>query len=341
MLLNEILYAISLGVLGVYVSISDAKEGRIYNKTLLVFTIISIMLGIVYYGYFARELVVLFLLNVVILAVISLVLFYTHSLAGGDCKLAIVMGLLYPANYYLVYGQNKLTIFFALGFAIFYGYLYLLVSSVAGLIKGRNQLSKDYIKKYLLSFIRTFISASVYISAVNLVMIFFNIKGITVNAWIVRLICIVIAWIVGKSPFLKKKYAVIGMLAVDLVLGFVMKIIPFSIDPENYILVVILLLCQMTIRTNIYENVLIEELKSGMILSGVSSMLMQNSRVRGLPKLSTEDLSSRLTDDEVDSIKRWARSRKIDTLTVVRKIPFAMFIFLGFVSYFIFWSIVK
>ncbi len=97
----------------------------------------------------------------------------------------------------------------------------------------------------------------------------------------------------------------------------------------------------MTIRTSLYQEVKICDLKRGMILSSVSSMLMQNSRVRGLPPISSEDLRSRLTEEQVDSIGRWASSRNIIAVTVVRKIPFAIFIFAGFLSYFIIWGIVK
>ena len=68
-------------------------------------------------------------------------------------------------------------------------------------------------------------------------------------------------------------------------------------------------------------------------------ILMQNSRVRGLPQISTEDLKSRLTDDEIESIKRWAKSRKIEYVSIVKKIPFAIFLELGFVGYFIIWSL--
>lgn len=78
-----------------------------------------------------------------------------------------------------------------------------------------------------------------------------------------------------------------------------------------------------------------------MILSTTSSMLMQNSRVRGLPPISSEDLRSRLTEEQVGSIGRWASSRNISAVMVVRKIPFAIFIFAGFLSYFIIWEIVK
>lgn len=106
-------------------------------------------------------------------------------------------------------------------------------------------------------------------------------------------------------------------------------------------LVILLLLCQMTIRTSLYQEVKICDLKKGMILSSISSMLMQNSRVRGLPPISSEDLKSRLTEDQVESIGRWASSRNVLTVTVVRKIPFAIFILAGFLSYFVIWGMVK
>ena len=77
-----------------------------------------------------------------------------------------------------------------------------------------------------------------------------------------------------------------------------------------------------------------------MILSMGASLLMQRSRVRGLPGISSEDLKSRLTEEETESIKRWAKSKKIESLLIVKKIPFAVFIFLGFISYFLIWSVV-
>ena len=341
MIAVEIIFGIMMILLGIVTSISDLKEGRVYNKTLLVFSIIAVILCAIYYGYFARDLLMLFLINFGTLAAISLFLFYSHSFAGGDCKLVMVMGLLYPANFYLVYGQSSVTVFFTIGAAIFYGYIYLLISAVLDLVKKKNVMSKDYIKGYLLAFVKSFVSATVYISMVNLALLYLQGFGIVINPWLVRILCIVIAWIVGKIPVLKKWFIVVAVLAADIIIGIGLGYMPFSLNPENYILVVVLLLCQMTIRTNIYEEVKIENLEKGMILASFSSMLMQNSRVRGLPDVSTEDLRSRLTEDEVSSIKRWAASRKVESLAVVKKIPFALFIFLGFVSYFGLWSIVR
>lgn len=341
MIILEDLLMAALASLGIITSVTDIRDGRIYNKTLRYFAVAAIVVGIIYYGYFARDLLILYITNFVIITVISLILFYTHSFAGGDCKLVMVMAMLYPANYCLVYGNTDVTLYFALGIAIIYGYIYLLVFSIYALIRGKTKITKAYVKGYLISFIRSFVSASGYICAINIVFIFIGMQGIYINKWIIRMVCMITAWLVGKNVLLKKWVVILAVYILDIIAGVLCGFVPFSFNPENYILVLILLLCQMAIRTSIYEDMQIVDLKKGMILSSVSSMLMQNSRVRGLPPVSSEDLKSRLTEEQIESIRRWADSRNITSVTVVRKIPFAVFIFGGFLSYFMIWSAVR
>lgn len=341
MIVIETFLVVAFISLGIVTSISDVKDGRIYNKTLLEFALPGIILCAIYYGYFARDLFGSFVINFVIIALISLILFYTHSFAGGDCKLTLVMAMLYPANEYLVYGRSEVTLYFVLCLAIIYGYFYLLFFSIYSLIKGKTKITKEYVKEYLGNFLKSFLSASGYICLVNLLFIIMALKGISVNEWIVRIVCMTSAWLVGKESKLKKWPVVVVVYLIDIVVGLILGFIPFSINPENYILVIVLLLCQMTIRTSLYQEVKICDLKKGMILSSISSMLMQNSRVRGLPPISSEDLKSRLTEDQVESIGRWASSRNVLTVTIVRKIPFAIFIFAGFLSYFVIWGMIK
>ena len=341
MIIIEFLFIVAFILLGIITSVSDVRDGRIYNKTLLGFVLSGIVLCVIYYGYFARDLFGLFMINFGIIALISLILFYTHSFAGGDCKLTLVMAMLYPANEYLVYGKSDVTLYFTLCLAILYGYFYLLFFSIYSLVKGRTRLTREYVKGYLENFFKSFLSASGYICLINLLFVILNLYGIYANQWIIRIVCMVFAWMVGKESKLKKWQIVVGIYVIDIVIGLLLGFVPFSFNPENYILVIFLLLCQMTIRTSLYQKVKVCDLKRGMILSSVSSMLMQNSRVRGLPPISSEDLRSRLTEEQVDSIGRWASSRNIIAVTVVRKIPFAIFIFAGFLSYFIIWGIVK
>ena len=177
-----------------------------------------------------------------------------------------------------------------------------------------------------------------YVLLVNILLQVFSDDKILVNQWIIRIFCISVSWLVGKYKMMQKLYLVILIFVVDFVVGYYCKIMPMF-KLENYILVIFIMLCQLIIKANLYEEINISELRKGMILSMTTSIAMQNSRVRGLPQVSMEDLRSRITEDEVNSIKRWAKSRNVNSLTIVKKMPFAIFIFIGFVSYYIIWSV--
>ena len=74
--------------------------------------------------------------------------------------------------------------------------------------------------------------------------------------------------------------------------------------------------------------------------------ISRHCRDIGIPWLtvyafSTEDLKSRLTSEEIESIKIWAKATRTQELTIVKKIPFAVFIAIGFVSYFVLWGILS
>lgn len=330
----EIILALCIIALGTIVSISDIKDGVVKNKVLLSFAILGMVLDVVYYGIFANDILLDFIVNFLIVAFISLLLFFTHSFAGGDCKYCIVLAILYPANLYYGYRNSIYTLCFGIGIAIIYGYFYLLISSIREIVKKKNKMSKEYVVDYLKNFFKAYITAMIYIALISLVNLAFE-SNISINQWIVSVICLIVAWIVGKYSFFKRIYIIIPVLLIDILLSVVLKELPISINPKNYLLVLFLIICQMTIRTNLYENVKVADVKTGMILSMYSSMLMQNSRVRGLPTISAEDLRSRLTQEEVDAIGRWAKSREVDELIIVKKVPFALFITLGYITYFL------
>lgn len=78
-----------------------------------------------------------------------------------------------------------------------------------------------------------------------------------------------------------------------------------------------------------------------MILSSVSTMMMSSSKVKGLPGISSESLKDRLTEDEAESVRRWGKTKNgQETVTILKKIPFALFLVLGFFVYLIIWFII-
>ena len=85
-----------------------------------------------------------------------------------------------------------------------------------------------------------------------------------------------------------------------------------------------------------YKEIETNKVQVGMILSVESSILFRNSRVKNLPGLSTEQTDSRLKDKEVDAIKRWAKTKKgINHMIIVKYIPFAPFMLLGYIEFII------
>lgn len=335
-----ILSVISMVVLCVEASVSDIKNGIIKNKSLILFFTIAVVLKLAYAFSLEALLWKPYVINVLLIIACSLVLFYSHSLAGGDCKLAMVLAMIYPMDCYVKYGDNKYTLFFAIGISLVYGYVYLVVSSIFKILKRKTKISTKNVINFIKSYLYNYICASIYISPVCYAVFALAKNEIVINVWVIRIVCILFAWYVGKSSILKKRVIIFSVFVFDILIGIVMKCIPIATDFGHYLFVGVMLLCQMSVRTNLYENINVNEVKEKMILSTVSSLAMQNSRVRGLPDVSSEDLRDRLTESQVNSIKRWADNNNIETICIVKKIPFAIFVSMGFVTYYILWSIV-
>lgn len=318
---------------------SDLRYGMIYNKVLVRFFVFAIIFDIIYYGFFVQDLFHDFVVNIIVVAVVSLYLFYSHSFAGGDCKMMIVVALLFPARLYWTFGNSNITLVFAIAFAIFAGYCYLFISSIVAIISNKVDITFDYVKNYLIDFLKSYITAMIYISLFNRLVSAVHSQGFFVNIWITRGLCLLVAWCIGRYSCFKKWFLLVPAICIGMIITIITKTLPISLNPENYILVLVLLICQMAIKTTIYEKVEVSQLKKGMILTTFSSMLMQTSITKGLPGISTEDLKSRLTNDEIESIKIWAKATHTDSLTIVKKIPFAIFISIGILVYCLIWGL--
>ena len=62
-------------------SISDIKEGMIYNKDIIFFLILTVTIDVLYYAIYDRKMIIWFFGNFAIVALISLVLFFSNSFA--------------------------------------------------------------------------------------------------------------------------------------------------------------------------------------------------------------------------------------------------------------------
>lgn len=334
----EALGFVLLAALGVICSKSDLEAGVVRNKVLAAFFAIAIAYDFVYYGFFASDLFALFLGNFALVSAASLIMFYSHSFAGGDCKMAIVMAALYPAGCCLTIWGTSATLVLSLALSLASGYCFLLVGSARAIAKKKASFTLGYVKESARNYLRVYVAAVSYISFVGCCAAYLGAYGFETGVWIVRGICLVVALCVGKLPKLRKPIMFIPAACLTLMFSVATGTAPISLSLENCLIVLALLFCQMVIKTSIYERVAVEDLKKGMILSALSSIAMQASVTKGLPGVSTEDLRSRLSEEEAESIKIWARATRTETLAVVRKIPFAAFVSVGFLLYGVLWG---
>ena len=87
-------------IAGISATITDLKNSIISNKMIVRMMGFSIPLSILYYGYFARDLIPLYLINLLCTTVFSF-FFYSYNLwAAGDSKLLFVIMTAIPARAY-------------------------------------------------------------------------------------------------------------------------------------------------------------------------------------------------------------------------------------------------
>lgn len=71
----EIFYAIIFILLICRTAFSDIKEGMIYNKDIAVFSILVVIVDIIYYSKYEKNMLIWFFGNFAIVSIISLVLY--------------------------------------------------------------------------------------------------------------------------------------------------------------------------------------------------------------------------------------------------------------------------
>lgn len=340
MIIVEICALVSALALCVYAAVADLRKGIIKNRVLAVFAVLALVLDTVLYGIFARDLLVTFLVNTVMLSILSVALFYTHVWAGGDCKLCCVLALLYPAGMYVSYNGSYFTLLLAVAVAFVIGYFYLIVDAVIALCRKQWRPSGRQIGSGFCRFLISYVRVTVYLALFHQTLAFLFPAFYELPYAIQISLNIFLAWGIGTVRLLNKKPAFWGALICVILLALLTRRIPIGTDPLQYLLVFAVVLIQITISNLNYRTIPTREVCKGMILSAATTSLFAFSRVKGLPALSAEDLRSRLTEEEAASVRRWEDSAHGQAqVVIVRKIPFAIFVAVGFILYFLIWSV--
>lgn len=304
----EVLLLLVLASLGIWCSYTDIKTGLIPNRILKRYLMTAAVLDILYYGFFVQDTFFLFLINAASVTGLSLFLYLIHRFAGGDMKLAFVMSLLFPSRFILTFMNTDCSLWLTLPLAMIWGYFFLLADTLTSIFKRNHVIDLDQMKKQFLSFLWSFFRGSLYILFINQIVLILSVYGFDLNVWIVRTLCLLMGYLSSKKKILNNISVLTLVFGIDIFLCCLTGQWPFTVHPENYLVILFLFVSNSLISTRIYEDIKPGDLKKGMILSFETSLVLQKSRIKNLPCLSSEDLRSRLSQEEVDAIKRFAAS---------------------------------
>lgn len=319
----------------VLATISDIREGTISNKLVAIYGIMGIVTDIVSWLLSSPEEYRLFILNAGSLIIIAFILYFLHIWAGGDCKLLVVVALLYPSEFYWRFDSTPFTLWYSIGFMFGIGFVYVILESLVYWNRDKGQKwSQDSLKAFLFTLLQ-YIKAMVYMSALYHIYLYFIYPHVKIPNTVISMLLMLCIWKIRSMNFYKSIPLTVVVAVFDLAMTLLTGTITISTNWITYLIVLAFMVMRLFVSKYNYQTIEAVNIKKGMILSRVSSVLMQSSRIKGLPGISDESLDSRLTEEEAANIIRWSQTTKgLKHVIIVRKIPFAVFISIGTVLYF-------
>lgn len=323
-------------------TISDIRDGIISNKLIITYGAAGLVADIIVFITSPASDSKVFLLNAGSMIIMAFVLYFLRIWAGGDCKLLVVIALLFPHELYWKFDSTPFTLWYSVGFMFGIGFVYIVIESVVLWFRDdRGKHSKETLMVFKHALFQ-YMKALAYMSALTHIYLYFIDPYVRVPNVILSMAFILCIWKIRSFEFYSSILLTVIVAVFDLGMTLFTGTITVSTNWITYLIVLAFMLLRIFTSKYNYQTIETENVKRGMILSQVSSILMQNSKIEGLPTISDESLNSRISEEEANSIIRWSKTRNgLRQITIVRKIPFAVFITSGILMYLIVRGVLK
>ena len=339
---SHILLAIYSALLVIFCSkaaYSDIKSGIVPNKLLkraiIVIGIFQILICIItqVWPWNENGQGAIYFSNIVIACIVSIGLYVADIWAPGDAKLFMTIVLLYPPK---LQTASEGSIFPSLQIIVWMfsiGYIYLVVESAIKhkSIQTRLQQTKAIISKQTaLSIICSIAIIYVYSLFANLLVSSLLPDFFFANRSFCVLIIICTSILINKFPVWGRMLlAVISLSGVFyLVYQYQIRFM-WSCQSLISLMIAFLVACLTRIvQKHNYVSISPDQLCTGMILSTHTVLRFMNSKISGLPTQTTETRRSKLKDEGVKAVQKWA-NKENENIIIIKMLPFAPFIALG------------
>lgn len=341
------IFVISLSIIllatCLYFTYTDLRFNLIKNKYVFAISALGLLTSVLGYMFLAKALLSFYFVNVVIAVVLSGILYSVHIWAAGDSKMYICMALLMPVIFSM-YGDRVLfaSIYIA-ALAFVFGFIYLMIDTIRLILKREIVIEPASFFVQLRDFVFRYIRNIAIITGLWAIEGFLELRmdesyGIAIAA--INLMLLI--GISALKNWIKNTIAVIFLLA-GVLINVLSEINTYKmINVKYYLIIVLFMIFRILINEGNYATISSAEVKKGMILSTVTTMMMANSRIKGLPRISKENMADRLTEEEAEAVRKWGKVKgQILNVQIVKKVPFAIFLTLGLIAEIIMWGILN
>ena len=312
--------------------LTDIRTGKVKNLLIIIAGALGIIISVLYLILFAREYIYAYLLNILLTVALSYILFIVGLWGAGDSKLLILMSVCMPGRLFYKDGLTSFPGFILLAIIFACSFIILLVETLIKSIKQRRKLQLQLSDKATLSVqIKRTVSSLFIIGVVNGILVLLQSKQMRISQSLVFAMDFVVILILNnqrKQP--SKAFITIGGCAfIGITIANGMNF-SWSILLVSFLAIILIYSVQALAGQDNYSLIPAVDIRPGMILTPSSVSRFAGSEIQGLPKYSTGDMRSKLTVSEADAICLWGKMHPEESsLSVIRKIPFVVYIAIG------------
>lgn len=317
---------------GGYFAYTDLKKGIVPNKYILIGLIVGLALNCVYLLFGTAEFYLYWLLNMFVADIIAFGMYMGKMWAAGDAKLFMLLFILVPAR--LLDSDTLSHSVVAYIFIFVPALLWMLSDSLVRIIKREDRKREHFSFK---DFLSGFAFVIIETTAFHALLSWLFPRIIDQQALFFSAIVLVYAYLCGTLPLMRKWYIVIGHVIVIIVLWLCNKWMFVLPSWETYLILGLVFIIQRLCSLYNYQLIATDQAKAGMIPAAETIIAFQTSKVHSLPTDPSEELTARISEEEAAAIRRWEKSvQGKPNIWIVRKVPFAIMICIGFIVWMLF-----
>ena len=320
-------------------TITDFKKGVIPNKLLASAGVISVILDVIYYFVFYDSGLGLFLSDVACVLIVAILFYALEIWAAGDSKLLLIVAIGIPSRLYSFIPISFCPIFILIMVIFSLAFIYsageTIVRSIIDKRKIWKEIGFEFSAKDALYVGITLIFMVLSVLLCN-VAIGFILKGYEGNYVLLILaadfIITLILIEIRKKLSIKIMTVISVIMLIAAIAFFWLGYFNLSLGSGGLLSIIVMLITvviRMLSGKYNYQEISMDRLKSKMVLSMGSAIRINMSHMIDSPLSVTENRKARLTQSQVDSIKKNAEKYRCNNIVIVRKLPFAIFIFIG------------